>query len=875
MAHAATVSALTEELVVTILGLGEKENPRRIKAHRDASLRTLKNHSYGRVNQFDIRAKLEGLDEKYRVLDNERLADTLKTRLAKLDRLSHRWKPEILSLLLHLSDRPVNKSRIEDLDLLQPPESPLALTWAKILAEDPLTEKDIWDEPNYSDESSDDVHNLNGDEASRVVRERPSSTTADDDPLEAAERHVVVANHAGLEAVEKSQFWTQTTNQITELQAVRECLFMLSGLVTHLFSLDQHDASVQYNSQYSIEHISIPTLNQLLSHFAKIGSVLNKLRRRLHTTSSVPLLQTFYYAVECRLHQFQQSLARIEQRFVDSSSSVVVSLQATLSEVQSNVSCLLELAELAGRIPPETCGPHYSCIEHLYKQACNSQMLGDAKSFEFFAQIFFECLQTYLGLVRQWMEDGEIDSDDRTFFVSVASEDCDFSCLWSERYELREPSHGNPHAPTFVRSTARKIFNAGKSVAFLKAIGNDELLQFESPEENSTSDLNYESVVGENAEVSIAPFAEVFSIAYQQWVKHHYHSSVQKLHDQLDQRCGLWRTLDAFECIYFSKDGTVFLDFSVSIFERLRRRKRIWNDRFLLTDLARSIFGVIPTIDIQRISVHTRSRKNLVTSAGNLSDLGAFAIDYAYPWPIMNIIRKPTLVTYQQVFSLLLQVLYAKCSLGRLVLPSPALHIGTKLAYSLRHRLLWFANVFHAYITETALASSTVRMRARLAAAEDIDAMIEIHQRYVEHLAAQCLLTKNLEPIYRAIMSMLDLCAAFSQAQYTKSTKLTRGDSKQPSDSSLDDHAGGGRMSRQHEQWNDKQDESSDESDEDKQVTRDGVESQPALPYLESLRQMLKQFDELHHFIAAGLRGVSRAKGEPSWQVLAEKLERT
>ncbi|KAL9084520.1 MAG: hypothetical protein Q9165_008023 [Trypethelium subeluteriae] len=842
MAHAATISALTDELTVAILG---------------------------------SKQKLDGLDEKFCVLNNERLADSLRTRLTKLDRLSYRWKPEILSLLLNLSDRPVEKARIEDLDLPRPSESPQSLTWAKIVAEDPLTEEDIWDEPNYGEESSDDAHSLDGEETSGVVRETPPSTIAEDEPLEAAERHVVLPDHAGLEAVEKSQFWRQTTQQITELQAIRECLFMLSGLATHLFSLDEHDASVQYNSQYSIEHISTPTLNHLLSQFAKIGSVLNKLRQRLHTKISIPLLQTFHYAIERRLQQFQQSLARIEERFVDPSGSVVVSLQATLSEVQSNVSCLLQLAELLDRIPLEMDSPHHSCLEHLYTQACDSQMLGNAKSFAFFTQLFFECLQTYLGLVRLWIEDGEIDSDDKTFFVCVASEDCNLSRLWSSQYKLRESTHGNIYAPAFMQSTARKIFNAGKSVAFLKAIGNREPLRFDPSERASTPGLNFESVLGENAGVSITPFAEVFSIAYERWVRHLHHSSVKELHKQLDQRCGLWRTLDAFEYIYFSKDGAVFLDFSVSIFKRLQRRKGVWNDRFLLTDLVQTIFGVVPTIDVQRISVRTRSSRNLATSAGGFSDLPAFVVDYAYPWPIMNIIRKPTLVTYQQVFSLLLQVLFAEWSLGRLVLPSPALNVSTKLAYSLRHRLLWFVNAFHAYITETVLASSTARMRAGLANAEDIDAMIEIHQKYVERLTAQCLLTQNLEPIYQSIMSMLELCVTFSQAQYTESIKLTRGESRQPFDSSPEDHTQDRRTSRQREQRNGKQDENSDEEDEDDQGKKDEIESQQALPYLESLRQMLKQFDELHHFITAGLRGVSRARGEPSWQVLAEKLEWT
>ncbi|KAI9652985.1 MAG: hypothetical protein M1821_007738 [Bathelium mastoideum] len=864
-----------------------KVDSKRIRSSRESVLKTLRNHGYGRTNQFDVQAKLDGLDEKFRVLNNEPLADALKSRLKKLERIPHRWKPEALSLLLCLSDHPVTRSRIGDVDLSRPIESPPSLTWAEIIAEDPLNEEGLWDGPDYADDSSVDAHSLVSEDSPKVIHDKPPSADEEGD-LPVAERHFVDPDYAGLEDIREGQFWRQRSlssshseettedqnlQQITELQAIRECLFMLVGLPTYLFEVDAHIATVHPSSRYSIERISSKVLQHCLLEFAKIGTILNSLRRWLQRVFTVPVLQTFHYAVESRLRLFQQAVGRIEQRFVSSLTPVVVSLQAVLTEVQSNASYLLDLAGLLALVPSETQGPHHACLELLYKQACELQMRGNMEGFDYFARIFFECLQTYLRLVRRWMEDGEIDPNDRTFFVCVANQDCEASSLWLEQYDLREDSDREIHAPTFVQKIAQKIFNTGKSVAFLKAIGAYE----ESNDDTSGLHLNYESVCKDHTELSIAPFSEVFPIAFEQWVKHRYHSSVQRLHEQLDQECGLWKTLDAYEYVYFSKDGSTFQKFASSIFDRVEQRKIAWNDRYILTDVAQSAFTNIPAVEAQRFTIRTRPSKTKETIS-NTSDLSTFAIDYSIPWPIMNIVRKPALAAYQRIFTFLLQLQYAKHHLFRLEFGPPAAVLNgcTRLAYSLRQRLLWCINTVHTYITDTVLATSTAQMRRHLAAAEDVDAMIEIHQTYIAHLMAQCLLTRNLDPIHQAIRSVLDLCIVFFRAQRAEAQGLVRGRSQGSPGSLSDNHAERGGISARPVSRTSTSTSEDEESDVDERRNLDNLDALSTgrnLPYSESLGQMIGQFSDLHRFVVDGLRGVSRAGGEISWGVLAEKLE--
>lgn len=74
------------------------------------------------------------------------LADALRERLDTIARLSVKLSPEILHLLLELSDKPVFKSRLRDLDFLKEPEPDTgpALKWKDLIADDPELQGRLW-----------------------------------------------------------------------------------------------------------------------------------------------------------------------------------------------------------------------------------------------------------------------------------------------------------------------------------------------------------------------------------------------------------------------------------------------------------------------------------------------------------------------------------------------------------------------------------------------------------------------------------------------------------------------------------------------------------------------------------------------------------
>lgn len=75
------------------------------------------------------------------------MADALRKRLNLLAGLDVKLSPEILHFLLELSDKPVSKSRLGDLEFLKEPEPDVGpvLKWKDLIAEDPeLQDKRLW-----------------------------------------------------------------------------------------------------------------------------------------------------------------------------------------------------------------------------------------------------------------------------------------------------------------------------------------------------------------------------------------------------------------------------------------------------------------------------------------------------------------------------------------------------------------------------------------------------------------------------------------------------------------------------------------------------------------------------------------------------------
>ena len=116
MAPSTAISSLTDELVASLIPTSTAAS--KVRRLKEAFSRWLRNHNYARTNQFEVIGRLEGLQEKFIILNRDDLADALRARLEELQSTttpSEKWLPDVLHQFLQLSDNPVLKPELDDL----------------------------------------------------------------------------------------------------------------------------------------------------------------------------------------------------------------------------------------------------------------------------------------------------------------------------------------------------------------------------------------------------------------------------------------------------------------------------------------------------------------------------------------------------------------------------------------------------------------------------------------------------------------------------------------------------------------------------------------------------------------------------------------
>lgn len=252
MAHAARISEIADNLVQSILGV-KKDDPI-IARTRTAVSRGLRDASHARTNQFEVKSRLDGLVEKFAVLNRDDLSDALQQRLEELPTRS-KWLPEILELFLSLSDRPVEKTAPDALATLYAAEHPdEQLTWDDIVTDDPLDEPGIWDDIERGYHSSgDETRYVDDDVRSEPTISTQATSAAEDAAETVASLYVTQPDYQQLDLVKRSpRISEDTALSVTELTVVRESLGMLRGLPTNIYALDTSTAVVQARPDTSI-----------------------------------------------------------------------------------------------------------------------------------------------------------------------------------------------------------------------------------------------------------------------------------------------------------------------------------------------------------------------------------------------------------------------------------------------------------------------------------------------------------------------------------------------------------------------------------------------------------------------------------------------
>jgi len=869
MAPSAAISSLTDELVASLVpGSTPVSKVRRLK---DTFNRHLKHHNYARTNQFEVTGRLDGLQEKFLILNHDDLADALHTRLRELKNItpsSMNWLPDVLHLLLQLSNDPAQKTRVDDLSRYIPfVDAVPPLRWAEVEAEDPIDrENKIWENPDFSD--------LSSDEDVPIASTEPSSLGAlqNDEHADEAlrgnaylvERELISEND---EKPALGQIWKANADAglvITELQAVREALFMLQGLPTTLFWRVGY--RIEIDKRFRLSHVSNHLLRDILKSFADIGFHVDSVRTWLKKRQTEPFMQSLRDGIEQKIRDFDFCVSQMQSRLLAPHQSTLVSLAQALDEIIEQAKLVIQVASFLKQVIVAA-ADSTECLDLLYTTVCSSQASCTDDIFQPLSGLFIKAFEVYLAPVLRWIELGELYSSQSLEFVEKTIQDISLSGLWNDWYKLN-PHPGSTRTPRFMKQFIHEIFIIGKTKVFLRHLPTTVQHPDSDPPSLILADLRSMQLS------TLIPFSETFEAAIKHSIKALYRSSSQQLREKLAHECGLWRTLGDLHALYLGRAGWLLDVIDSRIFDRIDQGNRVWDDRYLLTELWQHTLEGISDIDMERITVQggRRSSRDMQSQRRSVRMLESISVTYKLAWPVANIISDSTLNVGKRISTFLFQIRRARYVLERrcrVAVMTERLDMSTseqRLAQKIHCQLLMFVNYLYDHLTLISIERVTREMRLALATAIDVDGMIQVHQSYTSKLEEVCLCSRRVATIRRAATLALDLCIRFSD---TVTSPLSRRSSV---DAQSFKSAASQLRNRHQRRGTDSSstDEESSESDGEgfsTFITFDESSYQGELSHIE------EEFNRQRSFIVAGLRSLGRVDEHASgWDILADRL---
>ncbi|KAJ5198936.1 Spc97/Spc98 [Penicillium cf. griseofulvum] len=858
MALAADLSTLADALIISVAKISpDQKGSARVQSLKRRVQGVLRTGSHTRTDQFAVAKQLEGLQEKFQILNRDELAEALQIRLEELETNRNSWVPEILSLLLQLSDRPADLSTVK-----RPEEGAKApvpketLSWSDLNAEGTaFSDEEIWEQVDFAGDSSDDDFSSVASDVSLPKHRPQSATTVDEGYAIPDEVFVQTEDEDLVASLAKAQFWRAENHQgdaatsrlITESQFARETIFMLQGLPTSIYVCLDDDFRV--DRRYMLAHSSRESLASILRCFSEIGAKLNTVRCFTKLPQTIPYMQTFCRGLEERLLEFDRVLSQVQCKYLSAGSTV--SLIQLLVDVRQYSHELALLAEMIAKLDQNSIDQPMRCLDLLYDLICVLEALGDESSSQHLAGLFFMCFKTYSSSIRLWMETGQVDASDSTFFVRTNGDHGDLRNIWHDWFVL-DTGNRQQRIPQFLEASVRKVFTAGKSMVFLRHL-------------NAPPDIEAMKFEDLYSQDSSLPFPALVESTFEKLVDVDHSLSASLLRTELDQQCGLWTSLDALQHVYLAKDMSAVSMVDAKIFE-LIDRGRSWDDRFLLTEISRTAFSSVSVVDTSRLSMRpastpSRASQNYHRTVGILE---AISIDYGLPWPIANIITEDAIHSYQRISTFLMQIRRAKYAIvrqrirdARIITPDD----NDKLVHALHHNMLWVLDFIYGHLTYLAISTETQSLHKVLSGAQDVDAMIAAHQSYMSSLEAQCLLSRDVSHIHDAIIKFLDLCIHYADLQAAH----LLGDE--------DQHLENLKAQRENRGSKDEFDSDDDDDYDDMTHEHTFTVSFRDSTYSQQMRTVNNHFSHLASFITDGLKTLANADGLESWHILADRLE--
>nr|CAG8587482.1 10464_t:CDS:10 [Entrophospora candida] len=233
-----------------------------------------------------------------------------------------------------------------------------------------------------------------------------------------------------------------------------------------------------------------------------------------------------------------------------------------------------------------------------------------------------------------------------------------------------------------------------------------------------------------------------------------YEKIGQQLYKALVRQCDLWKHLKALSGMYFMLQGESMHQLCDIIFDRIDK-KQVWYDGYVINHIFLNVVENFKWLDKNLVSAWIDDDDS--TKRPNTTTVNVFekiVIDYR------------TLKYYKRIIIFLLQAKRAKYLLERLAFTRIQSHLEKTAAmilfYGVRIKLLWFLNTIYDYTMRTILHSETENFHKKMKQIFDVDEMVKMHEQFIQTTYDRCLLNEKAKPIHNSILDVFNLTIQFT-----------------------------------------------------------------------------------------------------------------
>ncbi|KAL7062111.1 hypothetical protein AAHC03_0605 [Spirometra sp. Aus1] len=359
-------------------------------------------------------------------------------------------------------------------------------------------------------------------------------------------------------------------------------------------------------------------------------------------------------------------------------------------------------------------------------------------------------------MIAQWIYDGKLNDPNQEFFVAV-NPSVSNERLWYNKYSIRKSM-----VPRFISmEQAKKVLLIGKSVNFLMHVCGESqnLKELEAIKNTRLKDID-------------SIFAQEFSQSFDLMISTAYKHTSKRLLEILLSQYHFMEHLKACRQFLLLGQGD-FIQRLMDLLQTELAAPATGIHRHHLSEiLETAIRGTNAQYEepeiLQRLDVQ------LLELSGSDEGWDVFSLDYIVDGPLSTIFTPDCRLSYLKAFNFLWRAKRMESTLNQLWreqlvlarLPyglsddlTPVLHVVQLLGAEIRH----FVQQLQYYVSFEALECAWEALVKKIHQANDLDDVIEAHQRFLCSVISRCLLDVDSLQLSCQLRAIFDLIINFAQ----------------------------------------------------------------------------------------------------------------